>query len=267
MQNSPFDFQSAVLDQSRSVPVLVDFWASWCAPCRMLAPVLERMAEKAQGRWTLVKVNTEEYPDIAGAYAVRSIPNVKLFVDGKVVDEFTGALPEHQIEQWLARAIPGPWSAKVKEAAAAAAAGDDARALALLGEVISNEPGNRAAAAAMARLVLFSEPERARKLSEQVEGDPEHADLCDAVRTMAPLLERPESALPEGGQREAYAAAVESLRNRDFDSALERFIGVLREERKYDGDGSRKACIAIFRLLGEEHEITMKYRRPFDRAF
>lgn len=267
MQNTPFNFQSAVLEQSRSVPVLVDFWASWCAPCRMLAPVLERLAEKAQGRWRLVKVNTEEHPDIAGAYAVRSIPSVKLFVDGNVVDEFTGALPEHQIEQWLARAIPGPLAAIVTEAVAAAATGDDTRALVLFEQVLSNEPGNLPAVAGLVRLVLFSDPERAGKLAEQLEGVPEHADLCDAVRTMAPLLERPGSALPQGTVREAYASAVECLRNRDFDGALERFIGVLRQERSFDGDGSRKACIAIFRLLGEDHETTMKYRRPFDRAF
>lgn len=267
MQNTPFDFQSAVLDQSRNVPVLVDFWAPWCAPCRMLAPVLERLEEQARGRWQLVKVNTEEHPDIAGTYAVRSIPCVKLFVDGNVVDEFTGALPEHQIGQWLARAIPGPMVAIVTEAAAAAAGGDETRALVLFEEVLSNEPGNLPAVAGLVRLVLFSDPQRARKLAEQVEGDPEQADLCEAVRTLAPLLERPGAALPQGARREAYALAIECLRKRDYDGALEQFIGVLRQERSYDGDGSRKACIAIFRLLGEEHQTTMKYRRAFDRAF
>ena len=268
MQSSTsFDFQTDVIEQSKIVPVLVDFWAPWCGPCRILAPVLERMAERHAGKWVLVKVNTEEYPEISVQYGIRGIPNVKLFSNGEVIDEFTGALPEQQIEQWLSKALPSRWAADVERAAAEIAAGNDAVAITLLEGVLAKEPENRKVAAMMVRLILFSRPEEALKLAETLEAEPDYADLSESARTLGALLLRPASALPEGESHEAYGVAVESLRGGDLDTALDRFIAVLRDNRYYDDDGSRKACIAIFRLLGEEHEITLKHRRAFDRAF
>ena len=114
MSHEITDFTTDVLERSNSIPVLVDFWAAWCGPCRTLGPVLERLAEKQAGRWVLAKVDTEKFPQIAAQYGVRGIPNVKLFIKGKVVDEFTGALPERAVEQWLAKAVPGPHHAAQK---------------------------------------------------------------------------------------------------------------------------------------------------------
>ncbi|NTU54563.1 MAG: tetratricopeptide repeat protein [Chlorobiaceae bacterium] len=265
--HTPVDFQKAVIEQSLNIPVLVDFWAPWCAPCSSLAPVLESLAERHAGEWILVKVNTEEYPEIASKYGVRGIPNVKLFSNGDVIDEFTGALAEYQIEQWLKKVLPGPWAADVERAAVEMSAGNDAEAIALLEGVLGKEHDNRRAAAMLTKLTLFSRPEEALKLVELLEGEPEHADLSEAVRTLAPLLMRSDSDLPDGDAREAYRSAVETLSLGDMDGALASFIGVLRENRYYDNDGSRKACIAIFRILGEEHQTTQKHRRSFDRAF
>jgi putative thioredoxin len=267
MQNTSFDFQVEVIEQSRTIPVLVDFWATWCAPCRTLAPVLEQLAERCEGKWKLVKVNTEEFPEIASHYGVKSIPNVKLFSDGSVIDEFTGALPEYQIEQWLEKVLPSPYEADIDRATSEFASGNASSAIELLEEVLRNEPGNKRASAMLVRMILFSRPADALRLSESLEGDAEYAELSASVRTLAALLVRVESDLPPDSSRDAYAAAVVKLRHGDLDGALERFIDVLRENRYYDDDGSRRACIAIFRLLGEEHEITMKYRRTFDRAF
>jgi len=103
-----FDFQCDVLEQSHDMPVLVDFWAEGCAPCSLLAPVLQRLAEKHAGRFSLVKINTEEYPDIATKFQIRSIPTVLLFSAGEVTDSFSGALPEYQIEEWLKKTFPVP---------------------------------------------------------------------------------------------------------------------------------------------------------------
>jgi putative thioredoxin len=266
-RTTPFDFQRDVIEQSQTIPVLVDFWAEWCGPCRILAPVLEKLAERHAGKWVLVKVNTEEFPDISAQYGIRGIPNVKLFSNGELIDEFTGALPEQQIEQWLSKALPSPLAAEVERAAAEMAFGNDSGAVTLLEGVLAKEPENRKAAAMLVRLILFSRPEEALRLAEPLEAEPDYADLSESVRTLGALLVRSASALPEGESREAYGAAVESLRSGDLDAALDRFIAVLRNDRYYDDDGSRKACIAIFRLLGEEHEVTMKYRRAFDRAF
>jgi putative thioredoxin len=268
MQGStPFDFQTDVLEQSKSIPVLVDFWAPWCGPCRTLAPVLERLAERHAGKWQLVKINTEEFPEIAERFGIRSIPNVKLFADGAVIDEFSGALPDYQIEQWLKKALPSPWAADVARAVAEVASGNTAAAIALLEGVLEKEPDNRKAAAMLVKLILFSRPVDALRIAESLEAEPDYAELSDTVRTLGTLLARSAGELPEGESKDAYSAAVESVRNGDLDSALDRFISVLRENRYYDDDGSRRACIAIFRLLGEDHDITMKYRRTFDRAF
>ena len=110
------DFTKDVIDRSRTVPVLVDFWAEWCGPCRTLGPVLERLAGKAGGRWVLAKVDTDRNQELAARYGIRGIPNVKLFVDGEVANEFTGTLPESAVAQWLERALPDPLRNEVARA-------------------------------------------------------------------------------------------------------------------------------------------------------
>src|SRR5580692_5144509 len=102
------DFERAVLEQSKIRPVVVDFWAPWCAPCRVLGPVLERLEAQAQGLWRLCKINTEAEPQLATEYKISSIPAVKMFHNGKVIAEFVGALPESQLARWLATNIPSP---------------------------------------------------------------------------------------------------------------------------------------------------------------
>lgn len=102
------DFQSDVIEDSWTRPVLVDFWAAWCGPCRILGPTLEKLAEEAGDAWTLVKVNTDLQPELAGQYNIRGIPAVKLFISGEVVSEFVGALPEDEVQGWLNEHLPEP---------------------------------------------------------------------------------------------------------------------------------------------------------------
>ncbi|NTW11007.1 MAG: tetratricopeptide repeat protein, partial [Chlorobiaceae bacterium] len=217
--------------------------------------------------WELVKLNTEEYPDIAGQYGVRSIPNVKLFVDGNVREEFSGALPEYLLEEWLKKNVPSPYEKEIAAAGNFINSAEPSKAQALLQGVLHKEPGNLKALSLLSGLELFSNPREAIRLCSIFEIEPVYSEFAGTIATLGRLLLIDSSSLQEGPEKEGYLLAIDKLKKQDFNGALEGFIGVLRENRQYDDDGSRKACIAIFRFLGEEHEITMKHRRSFDRAF
>jgi len=135
------DFNEVVIEGSRRVPVIVDFWAPWCAPCRALAPVLEKLATEHQGKFTLVKVNSDENQPLAAQWGVRGIPNVKAFVGGKLVDEFSGALPETMVREFLKRVIPSPAEELRLEAEAVyRESRDDVKTLALLAQALELDP-------------------------------------------------------------------------------------------------------------------------------
>jgi putative thioredoxin len=260
------DFSTDVLERSKSVPVVVDFWAEWCGPCRILGPVLEKLAAEANGRWELCKVNTERFPDVAQRYGIRSIPAVKLFVDGRVVNEFVGALPEAQIRQWLAQVLPDPHATAVAQAEALLLAGEHEQAAAVLRPVLADSPEHGGARVLMARAVLYNDPKAAVRLVEGIDEASSVHFVAESIRTMAALLLRKPEDFPEAPARRLYREAVEALRKRDFNRALERFIRVIRDDRMYDDDGSRKACVAIFKYLGEDHEVTVRHRRDFGSA-
>ena len=153
------NFENDVIEASRSKPVLVDFWAEWCGPCRMLGPVLEKLADENSETWTLAKVNTDENPAVAQRYRISSIPAVKLFVDGEVADEFIGALPEQQVRDWLEKALPSETKRMVDAAEALIAQSDEAGAEALLRDALAQEPDNTRAGVLLARLLVLRDPD------------------------------------------------------------------------------------------------------------
>jgi len=268
MSHEVDDFQQDVIETSEETPVMVDFWAPWCGPCRQLSPVLESLAEEADD-WTLVKVNVDDHQEAAQAYGVRGIPAVKLFVDGEVAGEFTGAKPEHAIRSWLEENLPSEAKSRIGEAKEALDAGDHREAEQLLWPVLEDHPEHDEAQVLMARALAFKDPTRAQALAEASEvADPSLRQVRDAVQTLTRLLELHEdpSALPEDDGREDYIAGIEALAEQDFDAALDHFIDVVRTHRDYDDDGARKACIALFTLLGEQHPTTQAHRRTFDMA-
>ncbi len=261
------DFTAEVINRSFSIPVLVDFWAEWCAPCKMLGPILERLEENANGRWVLAKVDTEKLVDVALEYKISSIPNVKLFIDGNVVSEFIGALPEYQIVRWLEQSLPSKFRKEVEKAAELLSKNKVEEAQKLLDKIIQSEPQNQEARILLASAIVFNESERAVELVKDV-SKAKFIEVAESIRTFAHLfnLRKNVNNLPESPTRVKYLNAIEDLISQRYESALDKFINIIRTDRYYDDDGSRKACIAIFKFLGEEHKTTLKYRRDFSSA-
>jgi putative thioredoxin len=260
------DFQTDVIERSKTIPVLVDFWAEWCGPCRVLGPILDRLAERDGPRWALAKVDTDRHQDLAARYNVRSIPNVKLFVDGKVAGEFTGALPERAVEQWLAKVLPGKHQKDLDEAQLLLAREDAASARPILEGILDHEPDNEQARVLLAHALVAADPARAASLVAPIEEHSRHFPAAEAIHTYALLLQKSPEQLPEGKGRTLYTQALEDLRAKRYQGALEKFIEVIRQDRFYDDDGARRAVIALFRILGDEHPLTGQYRRPFGSA-
>lgn len=268
MSHDVADFQRDVIERSRTVPVLADFWAAWCGPCRVLGPVLERLAAGAQDRWVLAKVDTEAHPEEAMRYGVQSIPNVKLFVDGQVVDEFVGALPEGEIRRWLGQALPSPLAAEVEAAAGLLAQRDWAAAAARLRAVLESEPGNRRARLLLGEALLHTDPAAVEGALRDLEDDADVADQVDALWALAraaATAERAE-ALPAGAGREPYLAGARAVRAGDYAAALEAFVESLRRQRDFADGAAKEAGRAVFVLLGHAHPISERFLRAFSSA-
>ncbi len=260
------DFQKDVIEKSFDRPVLVDFWAEWCAPCRMIAPVLEKLAEENKDSWTLVKVDTDKNQEVAMKYGVRGIPNVKLFRNGEVINEFTGALPEPAIKDWLKKSIPGKFAEQIEHAKILLKRGDETSARIILEDVHKGDINNSEVKVLLAKILLFEDQKEANRLIQNVDGNLNNIELAEAISTLAELLNRDKNSFNDSDVKDKYLSAIENIKRKDFDSALTKLIDVIRSDRGYDDDGARKACIAIFKYLGEDNDITLKHRRDFGSA-
>jgi putative thioredoxin len=232
------DFEQEVLERSKTVPVVVDFWAEWCGPCRRLGPVLEKEADKREGEVVLAKLDTDANPNLSRAFGIQGIPAVKAFKDGRVVDEFVGAQPPPQVERFFDKLVP-------TEADRLAAGGDEAS----LRKALELEPGRADAAVPLARMLIDRDDrDGGRAVLEPVVGNFQ----ADALRARLEL----EDELPD-----AFAA----LDAGDLESGLEKLIESIAT-RPDDTDLIRQAVVGELDALGPEDPRTKEYRRRLASA-
>ncbi len=279
MADSPFikevnaeNFAQVVLEGSRQQPVLVDFWADWCAPCRSLMPVLQKLAEEYNGQFILAKVNSDENQGLAQQYGVRSLPTVKLFKDGAPVDEFMGALPESHVREFLDRHIERESDRMLAAAEEAMAAGDEARALELLQQAQAVDPNRPEVIVAMARLkagqgdadeaeaLLNSLPASDRE-SPEVAAMLAELEFAKAASDGEPVeaLEKRLEENPDDSETR-FKLAQKLLAQRQYEPAMQQLLTLMQKDRQFQDDAARKTLLKVFDMLGDD-PLVAEYRR------
>ncbi len=280
MSNSPHvietgqhDFEQAVIARSHEVPVLVDFWAEWCGPCKMQLPILLRLADAYQGHFVLAKVNTDVEQELAARFGIRSIPTMKLFVNGEVVEEITGAQTESALRELLDRHIERESDMLRHQALEKAAAGDRQEALRLLREAGRQDPDNPRIAPDFIRVAIDAgELEAAqqalaalpisRREDDDIRALRASLELARQLADAPPLeeLERRVADQPDDLQtREALAARLAA--DGRYEDALDQYLEILKRDRDYNEGAARKGMLAIFELLGNQGDLVSRYRR------
>jgi putative thioredoxin len=247
------DFADAVIEESKRRPVVVDFWADWCQPCKTLGPILELVAEEKGGEFLLAKLDVDANQRTAQQFRVMSIPNVWAFVDGKPVDQFVGAVPEPVVREWIGRLLPTEADRGADRAMEAEREGrlDDAERG--YREALEEEPENRSAKLGLARvLAARGELEEAQELAGSLAPDPEAERLLAAIR-VSEWAKLPSATPLDEGRR----AASEGR----WEEALARMLLVVR-----DDPDARQSMLDVFAVLGDDDPLTREYRQRLATA-
>lgn len=260
------DFDDKVIAASRRVPVIVDFWAEWCQPCRILKPILEKLAAEYGGRFILAKVNSDENQEIAARHGVRGIPAVKAFVDGEMVNEFTGAIPEGQVRDFIDALIPSPAEPLRLEALAARERGELDAARKMLAEVLKLDPKSEIAYLDFVDVSLDAGAlDEAREVLDAVAGKARDATRVAALQARLQLMAT--AAATGGADTAALQAAVVAkpddldarlqLANAlavaaDYRGALENLLEIVKRDKKWNEEAGRKTMLTLFGMLGAQ---------------
>lgn len=262
------DFAQHVLEESKQRPVVVDFWAPWCGPCKSLKPVLEKLAVEYGGKFLLAKINSDDNQELAARYGVRGIPSVKAFVDGEQVDEFSGALPEGEVRAFLDRLIPSPAEELRAQAAELRHAGDLSGALQMLADASRIDPNHIGVRLDVAEIMLdLNEADKGRRLLASVpeDADPRVSQLKARLQFMGAAGEDVAALSAQVAANENDLAARLKLANLlvaagQYEAGMDQLLEIVRRDRGFEGDIGRKTLLSVFDLLGGG-ELVSRYRR------
>jgi len=266
------DFEAAVLDRSHTTPVVVDFWAPWCGPCRALGPLLEKLAQEHAGAFLLAKVNVDEAPGVAQAFGIQSIPAVKGFRDGMLVAEFMGAQPESTVRKLLEVVLPNAADRLVADAAGQAPEAAEGT----LRAALELEPRHPKALLSLARLVAGrGDGAEALRLLDLVA--PPSPLVAEAERLAAELRMRGDGAGDEAALRARIAADPGDIEARlalgrtlaalgRHEDGLAELLAVVQRDPHFADDAARKAMIDLFAVLGSDHPLTERFRGELAKA-
>jgi len=267
------DFQQTVIEASWQQPVLVDFWAEWCSPCRLLKPLLERLAAAYEGRFLLAKVNSDLELPLARQFGVRGIPHVVAIIKGEVVAQFTGAKPEAELRRFIDDLLPSPARGLLGTAKGYLAEQEPEAAIAALQEALAHDPDLAEARLLLAETLLAQQrPEEAAALLEGHRWQATDQVRADALASRLELLRQAPAAGDPGSLRQRLLenpddhqarldlAAAQAAASQ-YDEAVELLLQQVARDRQFADDAARKTLLQIFKLLGNNHPVTSAGRR------
>jgi putative thioredoxin len=266
---SEADFEYEVLTYSQQIPVVVDFWAEWCVPCRTLSPLLERLTREAQGAFRLAKVNVDENPSLSLRYAVRSIPVVKAFRNGQMVTEFIGAQPEPRIREFLRSIAPSKNDLALERGASLLGMRQPEKAEKAFRDVLAVTPGYPAALLGLSKsLILQGKISEAHTILTTFPSSREFSS-AETLRPLTEALTRLDNGQifeTENPLDAAYYNALRLVKRGNLEAAMDGLLDILRENKKYRNGEARRIIVSLLELLGENDPITRQYRNELSLA-